>query len=167
MKISSTFEQGIYVVIILALGKDHRPVKSSTMSSLLEVSDSYLKKILMKLSRSGLVQSTASRTGGYVLSRPADEITLKDVFLALGEGEGVFTQSGYAENLFPGQEHVKEEEKKIEDTITRGLDRFAGALDELKISELLDDGAWQSGVVDWEEKLRQKENSGGQARGSI
>jgi Rrf2 family protein len=90
MKISSTFEQGIYVIMILALEKEHRPVKSKTMSQLLDVSDSYLKKVLLKLSRGHLVVSNASKRGGYVLARPADEISLKDVFIAVGENEGLF-----------------------------------------------------------------------------
>ena len=157
MKISSTFEQGIYVIIILALEKDHKPVKSSTMSALLEVSDSYLKKILMKLSRSGLVVSSASKRGGYTLSSPADSISLKDVFTALGEGNGIFVQSGYAEKLFPGRPHVKSSENRIMNTLSEGMDAFYERLDELKISDLLEDGAWQSGAIEWKERLPEKE----------
>jgi Rrf2 family iron-sulfur cluster assembly transcriptional regulator len=157
MKISSTFEQGIYIVIILALEKDHKPVKSSTMSSLLEVSDSYLKKILMKLSRSGLVISNASKRGGYTLASPADEISLKDVFTALGEGDCIFNQSGYAEKLFPGRPHVKRSEEKIMNALSEGMDAFYGKLDDLKISDLLEPGAWQNGAVSWEERVRDGE----------
>lgn len=154
MKISSTFEQGIYVIVILALEKEHKPVKSSTMSALLQVSDSYLKKILRKLSSSGLIISSASRTGGYTLSRPADAISLKDVFTALGEGTDVFSESGYAEKLFPGQTHVKKSEEQIVRTIEQGMDGFLEALDRLKISQVLEDGAWQNGAVVWEDRLQ-------------
>ncbi len=153
MKISSTFEQGIYVVMILALEQDHKPVKSSTMSALLEVSDSYLKKILMKLSRSGLITSSASKRGGYTLSAPADQISLKDVFLAVGEGDEIFSQSGYAEKLFDRRPHVRRSEQKIMATFSEGMEAFYEKLDALKIADLLEDGAWQKGVVDWEARL--------------
>ena len=153
MKISSRFEQGIYVIIILALEKDHRPVKSSTMSQLLDVSDSYLKKILMKLSHSGLIHSSASKRGGYTLVCSADEISLKDIFVALDEGEDLFTQSDYAEKLFSDRAHVRESTDKIMKALDAGLDAFYGSLDELKISDLLEEGAWQSGVIDWEARL--------------
>ncbi|MGI6230723.1 MAG: RrF2 family transcriptional regulator [Tractidigestivibacter sp.] len=153
MRISSRFEQGVYVVIILALEKDHAPVKSGTMSRLLDVSDSYLKKILMKLSHSGLVCSSANKRGGYTLSRGADQISLKDVFLALDEGEDFFVQSDYAKRLFPHQAHVKESTDKIVQAIDEGLDDFYSRLDELKISDLLEDGAWQNGALDWEARL--------------
>lgn len=153
MKISSTFEQGIYVVMILALEEDHRPVKSKTMSQLLEVSDSYLKKVLMKLSHGGLVISNASKRGGYVLARSADQISLKDIFIAVGEGEGLFKPSYYAERLFPHKDHVKESEEKIELTLKEGLDSFYQKLDALKIVDLLEDGAWEKGIVNWEDQL--------------
>lgn len=156
MKISSRFEQGVYIVIILALEKDHRPVKSSTMSQLLDVSDSYLKKILMKLSRSGLVHANASKRGGYRLTGSADEISLKDIFVALDEGEDLFTQSDYAQKLFQNQTHVKESSDKIMNTLETGLDAFYDRLDELKISELLEEGAWQNGVIDWEARLLER-----------
>ena len=153
MKISSTFEQAVYVVIILALEKDHRPVKSSTMSDLLGVSDSYLKKILMKLSRAGLVHSSASKRGGYTLSGTADAISLRDIFTALGEGQDIFTESGYAAKLFPDEAHVKESEAKISRTLLAGMDAFYEKLDQLKISDLLLAGAWERGTVDWEARL--------------
>ena len=153
MKVSSRFEQGVYVIIILALEEDHAPVKSGTMSRLLGVSDSYLKKILMKLAHSGLVNSSANKRGGYTLARGADEISLRDVFLAIDEGEGFFAPSDYAERLFPNQAHVRESADKIVRTIDEGLDDFCARLDELKVSELLEDGAWQNGAIDWEERL--------------
>ncbi len=158
MKIRSTFEQGIYVIIILALAKDHRPIKSNAMSELLAVSDSYLKKILMKLSRSGLVVSSASKRGGYTLSRKADEISLKDVFDALEADQEIFTQSHYAEKLFPGQAHVKDAEEKIGQVIASGLSAFADRLGGLSISDLLLDGAWQNGAIDWDKRLEGRKN---------
>lgn len=150
MKINSSFEQGIFVVVILALAKDHAPVKSRVMSEVLQVSDSYLKKILMKLSRNGLVNSSASKQGGYQLARKADKISLKDIFVALELHEGTFESSHYAQTIFSNKVHVIESEKRIEATIAQGLDRFYDTLDGLKVSDILEDGAWQNGVVNWE-----------------
>ena len=44
MKINKSFEQGIYVLLMLGLQKDNQTVKSNVMSNILQVSDSYLKK---------------------------------------------------------------------------------------------------------------------------
>lgn len=153
MKINSSFEQGIFVVVILALEEEHAPVKSRVMSEILQVSDSYLKKILMKLSKSGLVSSCASKHGGYQLTMKADEISLKDIFVALELNEGTFESSHYAQTIFSNKAHVIESEKKIETAIAHGLNGFYESLDKLKVSDILEDGAWQNGAVKWENKL--------------
>ncbi len=153
MKINSTFEQGIYVVVILALEKDHAPVKSKVMSELLQVSDSYLKKILGKMSRNGLVSSSASKLGGYQLTRGAEEISLRDIYEALELDQDTFTASHFAEKLFPDQEHVHESEKKIEETIRRGLSSFYDELDQMKVADVLEDGKYQNGAILWEDRV--------------
>jgi len=43
----------------------------------------FLGKVLQKLARAGLLRSRRGRTGGFVLGRPAAEITLADVVLAV------------------------------------------------------------------------------------
>jgi Rrf2 family protein len=43
----------------------------------------FLGKVLQKLARAGLLRSKRGRTGGFVLGRPASEITLADVLLAV------------------------------------------------------------------------------------
>ncbi len=56
-------------------------------------------KILGKLSAAGIVRSFKGNRGGYVLARPAAEITLKDVLGAV-EGQYVFSRclDGVGEN---------------------------------------------------------------------
>lgn len=51
MKVNKSVEQAIYVLVILALQKDHAPIKSRVLSQILQVSDSYLKKILMVMKK--------------------------------------------------------------------------------------------------------------------
>ncbi len=151
MKINNSFEQGIYVVIILALEQDHAPVKSSVLSYVLDVSDSYLKKLLMRLSRNGLVISNASKQGGYQLSRSADQISLRDIYSALELDQNTFESSHYASQIFPHQAHVEQSETKLLGAIEKGLNGFYEELDKLKISELLEEGAWEKGTLRWEE----------------
>lgn len=45
----------------------------------------FLAKVLGRLVDRGLLRSRRGRSGGFVLGRPADEITLADVVLALGK----------------------------------------------------------------------------------
>lgn len=43
----------------------------------------FLGKVLQKLARAGVLRSKRGRTGGFVLGRPAVEITLADIVLAV------------------------------------------------------------------------------------
>lgn len=47
----------------------------------------FLAKVLGRLVDRGLLRSQRGRTGGFLLGRPAAEITLADVVLALGKKE--------------------------------------------------------------------------------
>ena len=69
MVVNRRVEQGIYVVLMLSLEKDHRPLRSTELSSLLSVSDSYLKKILRQLVLADIITSTAGRDGGFQLAQ--------------------------------------------------------------------------------------------------
>jgi Rrf2 family protein len=50
-----------------------------------------LGKVLQKLARAGLLRSKRGRTGGFVLGRPASEITLADIVLAVEGADSLET----------------------------------------------------------------------------
>jgi len=51
-----------------------------------EISEKYLSLIIIPLRTAGLVQSTRGAHGGYSLTRPPEEITLKDIVQVLEGG---------------------------------------------------------------------------------
>ena len=56
-----------------------------------DVPPAYLAKHLQALSAGGIVESVPGPKGGYRLARPADEITVLDVVLAVDGDEAAFT----------------------------------------------------------------------------
>lgn len=59
------------------------PVPAARLAQLHEVSPTYLAKQMQSLSRAGLVRSVQGKSGGYVLARPPEEITMLDVIEAV------------------------------------------------------------------------------------
>lgn len=151
MKVNKSVEQGIYVVCILALQKGHTSVKSQTLSRLLQVSDSYLKKLLAKMVKAHLITSSANRAGGYRLARPATEITVYDVFSALDQDKDVLELQHLAEHIFPDKEHSKKSEELIKSAFAKGFDQLYAELKKLKISDLLREEYVDEGFKDWNE----------------
>lgn len=153
MKLNKSFEQATYVITMLALQKEHQPVKSHVLSQVLQVSDSYLKKVLMKLSKAGLVVSSASKTGGYQLAQRVEDISLKDVFFALELQADVVEFKHIAHQIYDDENHVQQVEELVKGTLETGLTSFYDHLDRLKISDLLRQDAYKNGAIDWNEKV--------------
>jgi Rrf2 family protein len=88
-------------------GGDGRGVKD--LAAAARVPAPFLSKVLGRLVDRGLLRSRRGRKGGFVLGRPAAEITLADVVLALerkGELEAAFPPpGGAAAPLLAGLRH--------------------------------------------------------------
>jgi Rrf2 family protein len=65
-------------------GKD-KPVAVSDIARRQEIPSSYLEQLFVKLRRGELVKSVRGAQGGYVLARPARDITVAEAIRALGE----------------------------------------------------------------------------------
>ena len=150
MKVNRSVEHAVFAVLMLAVQIGHAPVKSHVLSSVMGVSDSYLKKTLRKLTVAGIVDSVASKEGGYVLARPVSQISLADVYSAIEPDGFSFRSSPLAEAVFPeGGEHVQESADKVSAFFQEGYAALLGKLDACVLSDLLEPGAWEEGIVDW------------------
>ena len=90
MKLSKGWEQAVYVLLMLNLLPEHCVMTSTALSDRLNVSDSYLKKIIKALVKEGLVNSTTGKHGGFSLSKPLNQITFYDIFLAIEGRDTIF-----------------------------------------------------------------------------
>jgi Rrf2 family protein len=67
----------------LAGNRGKEPLTITDIANGESLSLPHVGKIMGKLKEAGLVASVRGRSGGYVLSVPADELTLSDIFRAL------------------------------------------------------------------------------------
>jgi len=88
MKMSGGVEWAVHCCVVLSQADD--PVPAQRLAEFHGVSRTYLAKHLQQLSRAGLVRSTEGRVGGYALTRPAAEVTVLDVVLAIEGSEPAF-----------------------------------------------------------------------------
>jgi len=83
MRISEGVEWGIHCVTVLALVPPPTALPAARLAEYHGVPPAYLAKHLQALSRAGIVESVAGPRGGYRLSRPAAEITMLEVVVAI------------------------------------------------------------------------------------
>jgi len=75
---SQTIEYAMRAVLALAAG-DGKPMTTKQIATAMKVPQSYLSKVLQALVRGGLVFSTRGLRGGFVLTRPPEEINLLEI----------------------------------------------------------------------------------------
>ncbi|MFC3502729.1 RrF2 family transcriptional regulator [Micromonospora krabiensis] len=88
MKLSGGVEWALHCCVVLTTATE--PVPAARLAELHDVSGSYLAKQLQALSRAGLVTSVQGKSGGYVLTRTPDRITVLDVVVAVDGAQPTF-----------------------------------------------------------------------------
>jgi Rrf2 family transcriptional regulator, cysteine metabolism repressor len=76
-------EYGVRLLIQLGLRSASGPVSLNAVAAAENLPLAYLERIAALLKKAELVEATRGAHGGYVLARPADEITMDAVVLAL------------------------------------------------------------------------------------
>lgn len=82
MILSTTSQYAIKVLMYMA--EDNSKLYSvKELSKILEIPYKYLSKVMTNLSKKELILAIQGRYGGFKLSKPKEEIKLKDILIAL------------------------------------------------------------------------------------
>ena len=82
LRISEATSLALHSVVFMA-GNPDRSLPTAEIARALNSSESHLSKVLQRLAHLGLVRSSRGPGGGFMLSRPADQITLLEVYEAV------------------------------------------------------------------------------------
>ena len=82
--LSSLQEYGVRCLLQLARRPGGGPLTAREIAEAEGLSTNYVEKILSHVREHGLVKSVRGVHGGFLLTKPAEEISLKEVFYALG-----------------------------------------------------------------------------------
>lgn len=83
---NSRFAVAVHLLTLLAEASGE-PVTSEHMAGSVNTNPSLVRRLLGQLARAGLTTSQLGTGGGALLTRPASEITLRDVYIAIDDGE--------------------------------------------------------------------------------
>ena len=85
MKLTSRGRYAVMAMADLAKNNVKEPISLTEISLRQGISIDYLEQIFSKLKKNNLVYSVRGPTGGYVLSKPPDEIKLLSIISAVDE----------------------------------------------------------------------------------
>lgn len=86
MKLSTKGRYGLKAMFQLAISQGNGPVPLKQIAEKQNLSESYLEQLFSTLRKDGLLNSVRGSQGGYLLSRPPEEITVGNILRSL-EGE--------------------------------------------------------------------------------
>lgn len=135
IRMSKETDYAIVLLTVFAGGARESVFSSRDLSERVRVPLPMVSKVLKSLSRGGLLVSRRGARGGYVLARPAEEISIADVMQAT-EGSVALTEclDQPGDCIQEATCHVRGYWEKIND-------RVVSALDEVSIAEMADGGA--------------------------
>src|SRR5512135_794984 len=85
MRLTTKGRFAVTAMVDLAMRGDHSPVTLAGISERQKISLSYLEQLFGKLRRSNIVSSVRGPGGGYRLARPAAQIPISEIILAVDE----------------------------------------------------------------------------------
>ncbi len=83
MKLSKKSEYGLRAILDLAAHADEGAVRLKDLADRNNIPLKFLEQIFLTLRNAGIIRSQVGAHGGYMLSRPAEEITLGEVIRTL------------------------------------------------------------------------------------
>ncbi|MEP6834329.1 MAG: Rrf2 family transcriptional regulator [Gemmatimonas sp.] len=82
MRITTWAEYGLICALHLARKKSEGPVTGRDIAEAEKLPADYVEQIMLRLRRAEIVRSTRGARGGYMLARPPQQISVKDVLQA-------------------------------------------------------------------------------------
>ncbi|MFD3257831.1 Rrf2 family transcriptional regulator [Paenibacillus lentus] len=90
MQFSKSTDYALHALIHLAHSERRENIGIKELAATLDVSESYLSKIMSKLRQDGIVRAVPGVNGGYELARPAEQITFLEVIQVIEGRQRLF-----------------------------------------------------------------------------
>ncbi len=85
MKLTTKGRYAVMAMADLAAHQNNKPVSLTDISLRQNISQSYLEQLFSKLKKEKLVKSVRGPTGGYILEKNPNEISLSNIIFAVDE----------------------------------------------------------------------------------
>lgn len=94
MKLSTKPRYGLRILAQIAVDtEDGKPAGGKDIARKQDISTAYMEQILIPLRNAGIISAVRGRHGGYLLNRPAEEVSVLDV-IEVFEGKLELVESG-------------------------------------------------------------------------
>jgi Rrf2 family transcriptional regulator, iron-sulfur cluster assembly transcription factor len=86
MRITTKGRYALRAVVNLAKTNEKRPIPIKKIAKDEKISPEFLEQIFFRLKKSGIINSIRGPGGGFMINKPLEEISVRAIFDAVGEG---------------------------------------------------------------------------------
>ena len=86
MRITTKGRYALRAVVNLAKTNEKRPIPIKQIAKDEKISPEFLEQIFFRLKKSGIINSIRGPGGGFMINKPLEEISVRAIFDAVGEG---------------------------------------------------------------------------------
>ncbi len=130
LRLSKRSDYALIALRHLATPGDKTSASARELAERFDIPVELLAKVLQKLARAGLLVSQQGIRGGYVLARPADQISVADIIVAV---DGPLTVTACSDEDQTCDQYLK---CNVRDPLWRLKDRIVAALASCTLAEL-------------------------------
>ena len=158
MHLTKSTEQAICIMVMLYLQDRHVFLNSKEISQRLNISPTYLKKIMRKLVVNDLVKANTGIGGGYKY-KSNKKVTLYDIYVALNDEVEIFAlKTDYVSKIFEGALAVDKRYSKYLKKVNTVNKAIKSSLEEITIENLVEDILEENSKIrldwnDWEDEF--------------
>ena len=139
MHLTKSTEQAICIMVMLYLQDRHVFLNSKEISQRLNISPTYLKKIMRKLVVNDLVKANTGIGGGYKY-KSNKKVTLYDIYVALNDEVEIFAlKTDYVSKIFEGALAVDKRYNKYLKKVNTVNKVIKSSLEDITIESLVED----------------------------
>ncbi len=84
MAVNTQFSIAVHIMAALAFRHGHSGITSGELAMSVNTSPSFVRRVLARLSKSGLVKTTTGKSGACAIARDPRDVSLLDIYLAVG-----------------------------------------------------------------------------------
>jgi Rrf2 family iron-sulfur cluster assembly transcriptional regulator len=159
VKLNNSFIQSLAILVMLAELPQGTALKSQEISQRMDVSPTYLLKIAKKLKDAGLINSSASKNGGYTIKKDIRTISFLEVFEAVEENDTFLDKLDLnpIHNMFLSEKIVHEQELVVKNILLAAEAEYKQTLAQHFVDEIAPkDASGKTLEINWKQIISEK-----------
>jgi len=134
MAVSTQFSIAVHVMA--GLGNGSRDITSSQLAASVNTSPSFVRRVLAKLSKANLIETTTGKGGSTALARPAKDISLLDIYKAVDAPQAFAIHDYPVQRSCPISCGIRPSLSKVLERVQTSMER---SLSEITLDEVIAD----------------------------